>query len=155
MRLPSSFKPFFGGFSMAAEEDTKACPYCGETIKRMAVKCRWCGTVLDEEEAEARNPGRSEAEVSEVDRWLMPVGRSGWAIAAGYLGLLAMFPLLGLLCGIGAVFTGFRALRDCREHPRLGGRGRAIFGIVMGIIFGLINAAGVAMFIYYEIFKKK
>lgn len=64
-------------------------------------------------------------------RWLLPVGRSGWAIAAGYLGLFSVifFPApLALICSI-------IAIRDIRKHPNRHGMGRAIFGLVMGLIF--------------------
>jgi uncharacterized protein DUF4190/uncharacterized protein DUF2510 len=65
-----------------------------------------------------------------VVHWLLPVGRSGWAIAAGYAGLFAflIFPApiaLGL---------GVTALFDLHRHPELGGRGRAIFGTVIGAL---------------------
>jgi hypothetical protein len=60
----------------------------------------------------------------------LPVGTSGWAIAAGYLGLFSLicFPApLALLCGIIAIW-------HLRRNPRLSGWGRAIFGVVMGAI---------------------
>lgn len=65
---------------------------------------------------------------------MLPVGRSVWAIAAGYLGLfsLILFPApLALVCGIVAI-------RDIKRHPHLHGMGRAIFGIVMGA-FGTVG----------------
>jgi hypothetical protein len=61
-------------------------------------------------------------------RLLLPVGRSGWAIAAGYLGLISvlLFPApLAVLCGI-------LAIRDMHKHPDRHGMGRAIFGLVLG-----------------------
>lgn len=67
-------------------------------------------------------------------KWVLPVGRSGWAIAAGYLGLFSVV-------AIGAPFallTGILALRDIKRRPGLGGKGRAIFGIVMGAICTLL-----------------
>lgn len=70
-------------------------------------------------------------------RWILPVGQSGWAIAAGYLGLFSAicFPApLAVVCGI-------MAIRDLRRNPRLSGWGRAIFGLVMG----LIGSAGLVM----------
>jgi hypothetical protein len=71
-------------------------------------------------------------------RLLLPVGRSGLAIAAGYLGLFAVlvFPApLALAFGIFAVWD----IRKSRRSPKpKHGMGRAIFGIVMGGIFTLI-----------------
>ena len=61
---------------------------------------------------------------------LLPVGRSGLSIAAGYAGLFALlcFPApLALALGIWAVV-------DLRKHPGKRGMGRALFGIVMGVI---------------------
>lgn len=66
-------------------------------------------------------------------RAILPVGRSGWAIAAGYL---ALFSVL-LLPAPFALACGLLAIRDMRKHPEKHGMGRAIFGIVMGSL-GLI-----------------
>jgi hypothetical protein len=69
-----------------------------------------------------------------VTRMMLPVGRSGWAIAAGYLGLFAVLIVpapLALICGI-------LALRDFKRHPEKFGRGRAIFGLAMGGLGTLI-----------------
>jgi uncharacterized RDD family membrane protein YckC len=65
--------------------------------------------------------------------WLLPTGRSGWAIAAGYLGLFSLL----LVPAPFALGAGVLGLRDIRRNPRLGGRGRAIFGIVMGSLFSI------------------
>ena len=64
-------------------------------------------------------------------RMLLPVGRSGWAIAAGYFGL---FSVLFLPAPI-ALILGIMAIRDIRLHPKRHGMGRAIFGLVMGAVF--------------------
>jgi hypothetical protein len=63
-------------------------------------------------------------------RLLLPVGRSGWAIAAGYLGLFSLLVLPAPL----ALFTGLMAVRDIRRNPKLHGMGRAVLGIVLGAI---------------------
>ncbi len=72
---------------------------------------------------------------------LIPVGRSGWAIAAGYLGLFSFVVLPAPISLIVALI----AISDIRKNPEKHGMGRAIFGLVMGILgtvalaFGLIG----------------
>jgi hypothetical protein len=67
-------------------------------------------------------------------RLLLPVGRSFWAIAAGYFGLLSIL----LIFAPFALVTGVLAILDIRKNPEKHGMGRAIFGIIMGALFSLI-----------------
>jgi LSD1 subclass zinc finger protein len=67
-------------------------------------------------------------------RLLLPVGRSGWAIAAGYLGLLAACPVMAPL----AIIVSVIAIVHLRRNPKLHGWGRAIFGLSMGIVFSIV-----------------
>jgi hypothetical protein len=61
-------------------------------------------------------------------RLLLPVGRSGWAIAAGYLGLISVL----IFPAPFALATGIYAIIDIRRNPKKHGMGRAVFGVVMG-----------------------
>jgi uncharacterized RDD family membrane protein YckC len=72
-------------------------------------------------------------------RMLLPIGRSGKAITAGYLGLFALLMVPAPL----AIYVSVRALHDFRRHPEQLGRGRAVFGLVMGVLgtVGLIVVA--------------
>src|SRR5215831_17354117 len=63
-------------------------------------------------------------------RMLLPVGRSGWAIAAGYLGLFSVLCIPAPL----ALIAGILAVREMNRNPKKHGMGRAVFGIVMGTI---------------------
>ena len=67
-------------------------------------------------------------------RLLLPVGRSGWAIIAGYLGLfgLVIFPApLALIASLIAIWD----IRKSQNSPRPKyGMGRAIFGLIVGIV---------------------
>lgn len=69
-------------------------------------------------------------------KWVLPVGRSGLAIAAGYLGL---FSVLFLPAPV-ALVVGILAVRDLKKNPGKGGLGRAWFGIIMGAIFSAFLA---------------
>jgi hypothetical protein len=105
------------------------CPKCGTLNHDAAVHCHKCQSAMW---PVAPSPPRQSADTTEnmVIRALIPVGRSGLAIAAGYLGLFA-------LCGIPAPFAlalGIVAVLDLKRHPEKHGMGRAIFAIVMGAL---------------------
>ena len=71
---------------------------------------------------------------------LLPVGRSGWAIAAGYLGLFGLAVVPAPL----ALVVSLIAIRDIRKSREQGkprhGMGRAIFGLVVGVLGTVVLA---------------
>jgi hypothetical protein len=67
-------------------------------------------------------------------RWLLPVGRSGFAIAAGYLGLFSLIPFIGILA---LVFAAL-AIADLRKHPEKCGWGRVVFALIFGGMFTIL-----------------
>ena len=71
-------------------------------------------------------------------RMLLPVGRSGWAIAAGYLGLFGLAIVPAPL----ALIISIVAIMDIRKSKTTGkpkhGMGRAVFGIIVGIVGTLV-----------------
>lgn len=78
-------------------------------------------------------------------RLLLPVGRSGWAIAAGYAGLFALllFPApIALILGI----VGWRDIRRSRGTADVKrGMGRVVFALIVGgigtaiLLIGLVS----------------
>ncbi|HZS36511.1 MAG TPA: DUF4339 domain-containing protein [Polyangia bacterium] len=70
-------------------------------------------------------------------RMLLPVGRSGFAIAAGYLGLCSFIPIVGVL----AIIFATLAVLDLRKHPEKTGWGRILTGYILGtlatVLYGL------------------
>ncbi len=95
-----------------------------------AAFCPACGTSTSGQPVVAAVPSDEEAL-----RYVLPIGRSGYAIAAGYL---ALFSVL-LVFAPFALILGILALRDIRRHPEKKGKGRAWFGIVMGALFTLLG----------------
>jgi len=114
------------------------CPHCGvqthvpEQYAGRSGPCIQCGkTITVPPLVGVRPPDLGE---DAMVRMLIPVGRSGWAIAAGYAGLFAVlfFPApIALVLGLVAIW-------DIRKHPKRHGMGRAIFGLVMGAVFTLL-----------------
>lgn len=96
------------------------CRGCGKEIHETALACPQCGAP----QHVANDKGNSGLQ------YLVPIGRSGWAIAAGYL---AFFSLLVIPAPF-ALFCGIMALRDIKKNPDKLGKPRAIFGIVLGTL---------------------
>ena len=108
----------------------KFCWHCGVPLNPEQIICVKCG---------ARLSGYASAEGSMPSyhydpalSWVIPISASGWSVAAGYFGLFAVLVFPAPI----AFILGIVALQDCKKRS-VGGKGRAIFAIVMGTIFSL------------------
>ena len=104
------------------------CPQCGGALapgSAVCPTCHWRSTAASGPHDLGEDP---------LVRMLLPVGRSGLAIAAGYAGLFAVLCFPAPI----ALVLGILAIRDLRKHPEKHGMGRAVFGLVSGIIFTLV-----------------
>jgi hypothetical protein len=107
--------------TMTHDIEQAACPLCGELIDAEAVDCPHCDSYLG---AAGRMEG--EAEADSAMSWLIPIGRSGWAIAAGYLALFSILPLISLPFSPGAMITGVLAVRSIQQDSKLTGLGASL-----------------------------
>lgn len=114
------------------------CQNCGIQVFDTTTRCPQCGMPV--------RPvgGTYELHEDPAMRMLLPIGRSGWAIAAGYAGLFAVTCFLAPV----ALILGLVAIYDLKRHPKSHGWGRAIFGTVMGGLgtLLLIFALGASLF---------
>lgn len=106
---------------MSAQPTMRPCPRCQRPVVYMTPQCPHCGVVF------AASAGHDAGM-----RMLLPVGRTGLSLAAGYVGLasLVIWPL-----GVVALILGILAVRDLQRRPGTHGMGRAIFAIVVGALF--------------------
>ena len=109
------------------------CSNCGADISAGAQHCGGCGAFLVTARQTTPTPTGNIGDDAAI-RMLLPVGRSGWAIAAGYAGLLSPLLVFAPL----ALFFGILALRDIKRNPERHGKGRAIFGLIMGTVCSLV-----------------
>tara|TARA_B100000315_G_C14284774_1_gene454685 strand:+ start:90 stop:440 length:351 start_codon:yes stop_codon:yes gene_type:complete len=113
------------------------CPNCGSANDDNNFRCTKCGEVI---QPAAQQTATGDHDDSAIMRMLLPVGRSGLAIAAGYAGLFALLVFPAPL----ALVLGILAIRDLRKHPTKHGMGRAIFGVVIG-------ALGTALLLWFVV----
>jgi hypothetical protein len=104
------------------------CPHCGTANDDNNRLCTSCAQPIQPGARLAPPP--QELGDSAGMRMLLPVGRSGLAIAAGYAGLFSLIVLPAPL----ALLLGILAVQDIRRNPKKHGMGRAIFGIVTGAL---------------------
>ena len=105
------------------------CPECGTLNPDQAHECTHCNGPI---------PMVSTIHSESIEdiagmRMLLPIGRSWWAMAAGYLGLVSILVLpapFALACGIIGIV-------DIRRNPKKHGMGRCLFGIIAG---GIVSA---------------
>ena len=86
------------------------CPYCGSPNDDNDFRCIKCKRVI---QPAAQPVITSDLSASVGMRMLLPVGRSGLAIAAGYAGLFAFLIVPAPL----ALLLGLLAIRDVRRNP--------------------------------------
>lgn len=91
----------------------------------------------------------SPADASRNLQMLVPVGRTPWAIAAGYLGLFSF--CIPIIAALSAIFCGVMGLRAIKKDPKLLGAGRCWFGIVMGSLYILALLYYVSLFLFAPI----
>ena len=107
------------------------CWKCGAANDDNNFRCVKCNEVIQQAPAEV-------APVEDIGqdagmRLLLPVGRSPWAIAAGYVALGSPLILPAPI----AVVLSIIAIIDIKRNPKKHGMGRAIFALVVG---GLVTA---------------
>lgn len=107
------------------------CWKCGALAADDAAFCEECGASL---KAKPKVAARPAVEHDATMRALLPVGRTPLSIVAGYLGLASFFVIFGPI----SLAVGIWAIYDLKKKPDMHGMGRAVFGVVMGILASIL-----------------
>lgn len=117
----------------APDRPEERCPFCRAAVAAQDEVCPACGEELFEE---PRPRGQRPPQDTGLEL-LVPVNVSGWAVAAGYLGLFSCFPLVGLLVAVPAIVCSIMALRSTEKSSTMGkfsGTMRAVVGLGLGVL---------------------
>jgi hypothetical protein len=117
------------------------CGFCGALMPQDTPACTQCGRPMI---VQAQFIPQQKLGEDLGMRMLLPVGRSVWAILAGYAGLFSVLCLPAPF----ALLFGVLAVRDIKRHPDRHGMGRAIFGIVMGSLGSVVLVFYIMFFIF-------
>jgi hypothetical protein len=72
--------------------------------------------------------------------------KNGLALGAYYCGVFGLIPILGFLLGLVAIVLGVLGLKAAANKPKVGGKGHAITGIILGVVDLVIwPAVGLAL----------
>lgn len=107
------------------------CPKCGAQNDDNAFRCISCQEIIQPIPSQTQSVPTDD---SQAMRMIIPIDRSGLAVAAGYLGLVSILYVFAPF----ALVLGILAIRDIKKHPEKHGMGRAIFAVVMGGIFTVV-----------------
>lgn len=81
---------------MSEQDEEKVCPYCGEKIKVVARKCRFCGEMLDDKPAVSSKPDASIQVVVKAEPSVTPYAPP----PPVYPKSRKVFVILGVLLGV-------------------------------------------------------
>jgi hypothetical protein len=116
------------------------CPKCGTENNENNFKCTQCGEILHSAVPQI-------VVTSDDTLGGMIPSKNPPALAAYYLGVFSIIPLLGIPMGIVAVIFGIKALRKAREHPEVKGKIHAWVGIIAGGLFAFLYLILTVLFV--------